>query len=78
LLDLLGDLGGVTEVMLLLFNFFLLPISQHSFVVKMMKKLFIARTKDEDLFLKPRQIVKPKKTKLKYFQSKSVEEMQKK
>ena len=50
LLDLLGDLGGVTEVMMIVFCFVILPISEHSFVVKAMKKLYIARTKDTDLF----------------------------
>lgn len=51
LLDLLGDLGGVTEVMMIVFCFIILPISEHSFVVKAMKKLYIARTKDSDLFM---------------------------
>jgi hypothetical protein len=36
-LDLLGRLGGVT-------------ISKHSFILKAAKKLFIARTRDKDLF----------------------------
>lgn len=32
-LDLLGDLGGVTEVIMLVFGFFLFPISEHSYVI---------------------------------------------
>ena len=48
--DLLGDLGGVTEIILLVFGFFLLPISKHSFILKATKKLFLARTKRDDLF----------------------------
>ena len=43
--DLLGDLGGVSEIVFLVFSFFLLPISRHSFIVKATKKLFLARTK---------------------------------
>ena len=69
LLDLLGDLGGVTEVMMIVFCFLLLPISEHSFVVKAMKKLYIARTREDNLFLPPKQ-KKPRKSKMKYFGSK--------
>lgn len=29
ILDLLGDLGGVTEVIIIIFGFFLYPISEH-------------------------------------------------
>jgi hypothetical protein len=63
LLDLLGDLGGVTEVMMIVFCALLLPISEHSFIVKAMKKLYIARTKDDQLFMKPKSVVKPRKNK---------------
>ena len=65
-LDLLGDLGGVTEVMMIVFSFFLYPISEHSFVVKAMKKLFIARTRENGIFMEPKAKVKPKKTKMKF------------
>ena len=50
--DLLGKLGGITHVMMLLFGFFLFSISEHSFILKASKKLFIARTKDAKLFKK--------------------------
>ena len=43
-LDLLGDLGGVTEVVMLIFGFILYPISEHSFTLKAAKKMFKART----------------------------------
>ena len=65
MLDLLGDLGGVTEVMMIVFCFILLPISEHSFVVKSMKKLYIARTHEKNLFLPPKE-KKPRKSKMKY------------
>ena len=48
--DLLGKLGGITNVMMLLFGFFLFSISEHSFILKASKKLFIARTKNQNLF----------------------------
>lgn len=49
-LDLLGDLGGVTEIITLAFGIFLLPISEHSFYVAALKKMYMARTKDDTLF----------------------------
>lgn len=63
-LDLLGDLGGLTEVFMVSFGFFLYPISEHSYHVQAIKRLFMARTKDDDLFLKPNlqeEGVKPNK-----------------
>ena len=49
-LDLLGDLGGVTEVIMIAFGIFLFPVSRHSFTIKATKKLFMARTRDQKLF----------------------------
>ena len=51
LLMVLGDLGGVTEVIMICFGFFLYPISEHSFYLQAIKKLFLARTRNESLFL---------------------------
>lgn len=34
ILDLLGDLGGVTEVIMICFGIFLYPISEHSYIMK--------------------------------------------
>ena len=51
-LDLLGDLGGVTEVIMICFGFFLYPISEHSFTLKAIRKLFLVRTREENLFLR--------------------------
>lgn len=50
-LDLLGDLGGVTEVIMIVFGFLIYPISEHSFTLKAAKKMFLARTTDETLFV---------------------------
>jgi hypothetical protein len=48
LLDLLGDLGGVLEFILILFSIFLSPISEFSYYLKLAKKLFFARIKSSD------------------------------
>ena len=59
--DLLGKLGGITNVMMLLFGFIIYPISEHSYVLKVAKKLFIARTREEELFKHdPRQNIEVK------------------
>ena len=50
LIDLLGDLGGVTEVIMLMFGFFLYPISEHSYVMRATSRMFLAKTKDNKLF----------------------------
>ena len=46
----MGDLGGVTEVLLICFNFLLLPISEHSFTLQAIRKLYMARTSDDTIF----------------------------
>jgi hypothetical protein len=59
--DLLGKLGGITNVMMLMFGFVLFSISEHSFILKAAKKLFIARTRTKYLFKKdPRQSIEIK------------------
>ena len=50
LVDLIGELGGVVEVFILIFGFFLYPISHHSFVMKATKMMFLARTSNLNLF----------------------------
>lgn len=57
-LDLLGDLGGVTEVVMLVFGFILFPISEHSFTLKAAKKMFKARTAENGLFNSPTKVLK--------------------
>ena len=49
---LLGDLGGVTEVLMLVLGFFLFPISESSYNMISTKRLFLAKTTEESLFLK--------------------------
>ena len=42
-LDLLGDLGGVTEIILLAFGGILFPISYHSYITKAINRLYFAK-----------------------------------
>jgi hypothetical protein len=49
ILDLLGDFGGVMEVFLLITEVLLKPVSEHSFLVKAISKLYLAQTKDDSL-----------------------------
>ena len=60
-LDLLGDLGGVTEVIMITFGIIFFPISEHSFIMTATKKIFMARTNEPDLFLQPKEIEFDKK-----------------
>jgi hypothetical protein len=52
LLDLIGDIGGVLDVLLLLFGLLIYPISEHSFVLKAIEKLFLAHSVQENVFVK--------------------------
>lgn len=50
-MDVLGDLGGLTECFMLVFGFFLKPVSEHSFTLQATKRLFVAKTNTADLLL---------------------------
>ena len=51
LLSLIGDLGGVLEIFVLLFIFIINPITDFSFKMKAIQKLYLVKTKDgESLF----------------------------
>ena len=54
LLDLLGDYGGLQEMFFLLLSFFIAPFSEHSFVLSAIKKLYLVKTEDRTLFMRPR------------------------
>ena len=59
--DLLGDLGGVTEVIMIFFGFILYSISEHSFYLTASKKLFFARTNENNIFATSDESLKRKK-----------------
>lgn len=54
-LDLLGDLGGVTEILAILFGFLLLPFAEHFFILDATKKIFMAKTNNDKMFLKSKK-----------------------
>lgn len=54
-LDLLGDLGGVTEILAICFGFLLLPFAEHFFILDATKKIFMAKTNNDQIFLKSKK-----------------------
>ena len=52
ILDVIGDLGGVLEILLMAMGFLIYPISKFSFIIAASKELFVARTKDVTMFEK--------------------------
>jgi hypothetical protein len=48
----LGNIGGVFELLLLIFGFFIMPVSEHSFYLEAAKKLYFARTSNKNLLKK--------------------------
>mgnify|MGYP001094581193 CR=1 FL=1 len=50
ILDLLGDVGGIMDILIIIFGVFLFPLSHHSFLDTATKKFFYARTKDDKDF----------------------------
>lgn len=76
LFDLLGDLGGVTEVIMICFGFMLYPISEHSFYLKAFKKLFIAKTEDETIFIQKKIKSKVQKKDIKNAKTKEMQHRQ--
>lgn len=49
LLDMMGDLGGVIEIIMILSQLALSGLSEHSFLLKAIEKLYLVKT-EEDLF----------------------------
>ena len=47
--DLIGELGGVVEIIIIVFGILIYPISKQSFILKASNQLFKARTKDRNL-----------------------------
>ena len=57
----LGDLGGVTRVLLSFFGIIFYPISRFLFIINSAQSLYLARTKDDNLL---RKSLKPDSSKL--------------
>lgn len=47
-------MGGVMRIFMAIFGLILLPISKHSFILMLTKRLFLARTWDKKLLLLPK------------------------
>ena len=58
IMDLIGDLGGVHDLIVLFFSFFMSGISEHSFVSKALGILYLVKTTKPDLFQKPVELNK--------------------
>ena len=43
-MDLIGDLGGVHEIFVIFLSIFLGPVSEFSFITKILGKLYLAKT----------------------------------
>jgi hypothetical protein len=70
LLDLLGDLGGVTDVLVFLVGGLIFPIAEHHFIMKYLQKMFLVQTKEDHLFLE----FKPVENSKKKFMSKNLKD----
>ena len=58
LINFLGDLGGVIEDFIYVFGCLIFPISRYSFEVKLFEKLYLAKTKNPEIFEKSKEINK--------------------
>jgi hypothetical protein len=58
LIDCLGDLGGLIEIVMFVTGILLAPISYHSYILKAISRLFTARTKNSNLFKPPKTVLK--------------------
>ena len=58
LIDCLGDLGGLIEIIMFIAALIMTPIAFHCYVLKAASKLFTARTKDGNVFLPPKMLLK--------------------
>ena len=50
MLDLFGDLGGILELFIVFTSVLVSPFSEHSFLTKAIKYLFLIRTNENGLF----------------------------
>lgn len=51
-MNLLADFGGISDILVSTLATFFLPLAFHSFMIKMLKKLFFVYTKDNSLLSK--------------------------
>ena len=51
--DLLGDLGGIQDIIIIVCGFFLFPVSEFSYNLKALSKMYLVNTESEELVLAP-------------------------
>lgn len=51
LMNFIGDIGGVVDVILLVLGIFINPFQEHSFVMKALKKLYLVKSKIKTPFI---------------------------
>lgn len=51
--NLLGDLGGVVRVLLSMFGVLIYPLNHYLFVINSARKLYLARTREQNIFEDP-------------------------
>ena len=52
LIDSLGDIGGIIQIIMIIFGAIILPISSHSYYLQASRMMFFARSHDNSLFIK--------------------------
>ena len=50
LMDYLGDMGGIYELVVRALGVFIFSISNHSFIVSSMKRMFLVKTENNKMF----------------------------
>ena len=66
LMDLIGDLGGVNDLIVLFVSIFMGSISQISFLTKIMGKLYLVKSVENNIFSNPTNLFKKNLKKLKF------------
>jgi len=59
--DLLGDIGGLIEALIIVSGFFLTKISEYYFNIELIQNLFMAETRDNKIFNAQKTIFDSKK-----------------
>ena len=59
-MDLLGDIGGVTEIFMVIFGALFASWTEHKFVLKALENLYFAKTKDKITFKDSQKCLKQK------------------
>ena len=52
-MSMLGDFGGLQEVLFIFIAFLVAPYAEHSFILKAIRKLYLAKTSSKQLFDDP-------------------------